>query len=85
MAKRLNDDEWHAVVPPFVWVDLRISTEVELQILTKWIEQQTSGWFYYSKVFDAKYTFVFEEKADMVAIKLWLSSDPFNEEHGEIN
>lgn len=85
MAKRLTDDEWREVVPPFVWVDLRISTEIELQILCKWIDQQMGGWYYFSKSQDTKYTFVFEEKADMVALKLWLSSDPFNEEHGEIN
>lgn len=85
MGKRLTDDEWREVTPPFCWVDVRAASEAERSIMEKWLDQQIGGWWYVMKSTDNKFTYVFEEKADMVAVKLWLSSDPFREEHGEIN
>jgi hypothetical protein len=85
MGKRLTDEEWSKVEPPFCWLDVRASADSEKAILEKWLINQIGGWWYRINSTDNKFTYVFEDKADMVAVKLWLSSDPFREEHGEIN
>ena len=81
--KQLTNDEWVAIKPPFTWMRIKKLESIEHQFLEKWLDENTSGWWYCDSSTDT-YTYIFEVPADMVLFKIWASSDPFKNDSGEI-
>lgn len=85
MGKKLTHDEWQDTKPPFVWLRLQIQVEpLQFDFIEKWLEHNTSDWWYVGMVESGRHTFVFKEEADRVMFKLWAANNPFEEDHGEI-
>lgn len=83
MARFLTPEEWQAVKPPFSYLRFRKldkDAAVYQDMMRKWIEANCSGW-----VWDGGGdTYVFEHKSDMMLFAIWLKSDPFAAEHGDV-
>jgi len=85
----LSDTEWKAVSAPFYYLRVRPPANwgktgtVVHDMVDKWIEANTHGWFYrYST--PGEVLFIFADEGDRAITKLWLSTDPFNEEAGSV-
>lgn len=78
MSKKLTHEEWEAVHHPFVSVTVKNKGwhEQEWKALTRWIENNCHGWFY----FDDHKTFVFERIEDVMHLKLWISDESIKKE-----
>lgn len=85
MGKRLTDDEWKAIKPPFVWLKLKVKVDdLQLDFIDKWLIERLSGWWYRGSRSDDTILYVFEWAEDQVMFKIWASNNPFKEDHGEI-
>jgi hypothetical protein len=86
MGKRLTSEEWHDLKPPFQWMRVRQETwpKFLFEIAEKHLYNATQGYWYHMDEGSGKHLFIFEEQTDMVAFKLWLASEPFEKDFGEI-
>lgn len=88
MGKKLTPEEWSAIKPPFHWIKIKDNaSKVEVEIVNKWLDQQCGGWWYDGASSGSSGTilYVFESPGDMVAFKLWLTTNPFDQESGGIS
>lgn len=82
MARFLTHDEWLKVKLPFTYLKIAGFSDlpkIHVEMLEKWIEANGSGWVYREGA-----TFVFESKSDMLMFSIWLKSDPFAEDQGDL-
>jgi hypothetical protein len=86
MADSLTEEQWRALKPPFHWMKVRKTSwpSFVFEMAEKHLYTLTSGWWYHGLETNDYHLFVFERAEDMVAFKLWIASDPFKEEYGEI-
>ena len=85
MGKKLTQEEWQGIKPPFVWLKLKVQLDpLQFDFIEKWLSANTSDWWHVGAGSDNVYTFVFKEEGDRVMFKLWASNNPFKEDHGEI-
>lgn len=87
MEGLISQEQWYAWKGKFHWMRHRTSelSEMHTQIIKKWIVMNISGWWYFDKSGPDSYLYVFENEADMVMFKVWLSDRPFEREFGEID
>jgi hypothetical protein len=83
-TKILTREEWKEKTPPFTFA--RISNPswsvVHREMIVKWIEAHTgAGWVYW----DGEEQYVFENSGDYIAFQVWIKSDPFSNDSGEIS
>lgn len=85
MGKRLTDEEWRDIRPPFVWLKLRVNIdELQLQFIDKWMNEHLSGWWYRGAKDGDTILYVFQWSEDQVMFKIWSTNNTFKEDHGEI-
>jgi len=79
----LTDEEWRAIKPPFVYMRVKNSSwqSVHRQMIVKWLEEHCGAGFVYWDKID---TYVFGSPGDKLMFKMWIKSDPFSEDDGEI-
>ena len=81
----LTQDEWEkaSIKPPFRWIKVANKAWgiVERQMIVKWLEAHVGkGWVYWN----GESRYVFQNAGDLLAFKMWIKSDPFAEDEGEI-
>lgn len=83
MARFLSEEAWMATKPPFTYLRLNGITKddgaVYPEMMKKWIIANCSGWVYVDGS-----TYVFENRSDMMLFSVWIKSDPFVEEYGDV-
>ena len=79
----LTREQWIETKAPFCYVrlDNKAWTQVQKEIVIKWIESHCGGWFYW----DEGDTYVFEKSGDRILFVLWVKSDPFDQDMGDVD
>jgi hypothetical protein len=85
-VKMLTMEEFKAdnIVPDFHYIKVRNDSwsAVHRQMINKWIEAHLgAGWCYW----DGSHTYIFQKAADWMLFKMWIKSEPFDDEDGEIS
>lgn len=83
---QLTAQQWHETKPPFFWMKISDIDISKTDMCSKWLNEQITGWWhiYGSYRLGDGATYVFENKADMLTFRLWLSTNPFDGMSGEI-
>lgn len=80
----LTREEWLEKKPPFSFMKITNPTwsRVHRDMIVKWLEAHTgAGWVYW----DEAETYVFQNAGDYIAFGVWIKSNPFDKENGEID
>lgn len=78
---QISREEFRAAPLPVYWVRVNLGSfqPPEQELILKWLEANTVGWFFP----DGNY-FTFQHQSDRAAFALWLKCDPFNKEYGAV-
>ena len=82
-TKLLSKEEWLAVKPPLFYVKVKNNdwSAVHRELINKWIEAHCGdGWVFY----DDYQTYVFQSDGDRTMFTIWIKSDPFEGDYGQI-
>lgn len=84
MIKLMTRDEFLAkAAAPMSFMKVENSSwgAVHRDMIVKWLEAHTgAGWVYW----DGASTYIFQNSGDHLLFKMWVKSDPFEKEEGEI-
>lgn len=79
----LSREDWIKVKPPLYWVkaDNKSWSKIHRDLINKWLETHCGReWVYY----DGDFTYAFGSEGDQTMFVIWLKSDPFGGEHGDL-
>lgn len=82
---KLTDEQWAKLHSKFCWCRVDgIQTTIHREILEKWLNLHTSGWWYSNIESSTSSLYIFEQQEDMVLFKVWVSDEPFKRDHGDM-
>jgi hypothetical protein len=73
----LSYAQWRQVKGTFYWCKFSAGDSECLQIITKWLETNTSGWSYV-EVEIKEFLVTFELESELIMFRMWLYGDPFS-------
>jgi len=84
---QFTKEQWRAHKGSFHYMRHRTDklADIHLDIIKKWLNLNVQGWWYFDKSGLDSYLYAFENEAEMVTFKIWLSDRPFERDFGEIN
>lgn len=79
---KLSREDWLETKPPYYWLRttyLHDKETVVKDMVAKWLDENMSGWWY-----SDQNVFIFSNPEDRTAFKLWILTEAFDNDYGEI-
>ncbi len=81
----LTAEQWRKVDGAFSWMKVNVEfAAIHVTIIQKWMERHCSGWWYYESEMKGKTLVVFEDANEMVMFRIWMTDNPFDDDHGQV-